>query len=180
MAQTQKVVHGVVNLSFKPPGLLAVKLVACAVKTVDRRKNAVLIPSRLQLVVLYSHHVSADIMAPPAVTDVGGRIGKIRLEVKGFPGNHRIPRKSYRVSVRPRSRITGKGHGTLSVSAAVQKMIVVQHPERVQPFNFRVGSLLPVQPPEIHSLLLHGMMHLFKINRKEFRAGDVKLYRLFL
>ena len=149
-------------------------------KTVDGREDPILIPSRFQLVVSSSLHVPANIMAPPAVTDVGGRVGKIRLEGKALPGNHRVSRKTYGVTVGAHPCITRKSHRTLSLSGAVQKVIVVQHPEGVKPLHLGVGSLLPVKPPEIHALILHGMMNLLEINLQEFRIRNIKVHRLFL
>ena len=90
MAQAQEFIHRSAHLRLKAPGLLAVKLIFRAVQTVDRREHAELIPSSLQLIILVAVHMTADIMTPPAVTDVGSRTGKIGLELQRFPGDHRI------------------------------------------------------------------------------------------
>ena len=39
-------------------------------------------------------------------------------------------------------------------------MVMIQHPQRIQSRYFRQSSLLPVQPPEIHSLFFIWMMFL--------------------
>ena len=47
--------------------------------------------------------------------------------------------------------ISGEGHGTLPVSRVVQIVIVVQHPQRIQPFDLADASGLPVDPPEVYA-----------------------------
>lgn len=90
MAQAKKLAHGVMNFFFESPRLFSVEFTAAAVQTVDRRKDAELIPARFHLIVLVSQHMTADIMTPPSITDVGCRAGKIGLEIQRFPGNQRV------------------------------------------------------------------------------------------
>ena len=179
MAQAQEIIHGRAHLRLKAPGLLAVKLIFRAVQPVDGRKYAQLIPAPLQLVVLIAVHVPADVMAPPAVADVGRRAGEIGLEPQGFPGDHRVSGKAHGISVGARPRVTGEGHRPLSVPGIVQEMEMVQHPERIQPLHFGDAALLPVDPPEIHAPLFIGMMDVFKIGGKEGGIRDFKGDRLF-
>jgi len=65
----------------------------------NRAEYAVLYPAQEQLRFLHAVAVSADIMAPPAVSYVTGGGSKFRLELQGFPGDDSIPGKSDRVAV---------------------------------------------------------------------------------
>ena len=138
---------------------------------------AVLHPSGHQLVVPDTHHMAADIMAPPSVADIAGRVGEVGLELEALPGNHCISGESHRVSVASHAGIAGEGHGTVSFPFAVQEMVMVQHPQRIQSRNLRDGSLLPVQPPEVHAFLLQRMMQILQVDFHEFGIRRVKLYR---
>ena len=149
-------------------------------KTHDRRKDPVLCPAGGHLVILISKHMSADIMAPPSITDVGGCGCKVWLKIKGIPGNMSISGKAYRISVASGTCISGKGHGTFSVSGTVQEMEVVEDPQRIKPFDLAVASLLPVDPPEIHTFFLSRMMKIFEIGFHKFRTCRIAYYRVLI
>ena len=51
----------------------------------------------------------------------------------------------------PGACISGECHRTLPVSCVVQIVIVVQHPQRIEPFNLADASGLPVDPPEVYA-----------------------------
>ncbi len=74
----------------------------------------------------------------------------------------------------PRPRIPGKGHGALSISCIIQKMIVIQHPQGIHSLQPGYAALLPVDPPEINSLLLKGMMQILKISLHKLLVRHVK------
>ena len=75
--------------------------------------------------------------------------------------------------------IPGEGHRPFPVPSAVKEMEMVHDPQRIQPFHLTAASLLPVNPPEIHSLFLSGMMKIGKICLHKFRAGRVAVDRIF-
>ena len=54
-------------------------------------------------------------------------------------------------------------------------MIVVQHPQRIQPGNLGDIALLPVDPPEINAFVFLWMKYTFEICFQEFAACDVKI-----
>ena len=78
------------------------------------------------------------------------------------------------------SAVTGQNNAPFSVSLQVQQMVVVQHPERVQSLYSAVLSLLPVNPPEVHSDFLIGMVQVFKISLQKFNAGHIKVNRVLM
>src|SRR5699024_6400112 len=114
------------------------------------------------LIIFDSHHMAADVMAPHAVSNVGGCSCKVRLESKRCPGHNGISGKSYGIAVASRSCVSGKSHRAFSLSPTVQIMVMVQHPKRVQSFYLAEASGLPVKPPEIHALFFHRMENMFK------------------
>ena len=179
MAQAEEFIHHAADLLLVTPGLLTVKFIFGTVEPVYRRKDSELEPAAGHFIILKSIHMSADIMAPPAIADIRGRAGKIRLESKRFPGYHRISGKTYRISVRAGPCIAGKGHRAFSIPRTVQKMKMVQHPQRIQSFHFGDAALLPVKPPEIHTLFLIGMMGILEISRKKCRIRYFKGNRFF-
>src|SRR5699024_12084852 len=73
----------------------------------------------------------------------------------------------------------GESHRTSAVSSVIQIMIVVQHPERIKPFHSADAPVLPVKPPEIHSLLLSRMKDIFKACFEEVGIRSVEADRLF-
>ena len=97
--------HDLSCLPLKPPGFLAVKLAFCAVKAHNRRINPKLGPSCRQFIILIALHMSADVMAPPAIADIGCHSRKMRLKIKGFPCRNRVPGKSHRIAVASGTRI---------------------------------------------------------------------------
>ena len=74
--------------------------------------------------------------------------------------------------------ITGKSQPPRAGAPAVQIMIMVEHPQRVQALDLRGIPLLPVNPPEINAFFFHGMKYRFKICFQELRIRHVKLYRV--
>ena len=60
--------------------------------------------------------------------------------------------------------IRDRGEGALAVPAAVQEVVVVQDPKGIQPLHLAQASLLPVDPPEVHALLLQGMVEVLEIS----------------
>ena len=56
---------------------------------------------------------------------------------------------------------------------------MIQHPQRIQSRNLGDSPLLPVQPPEIHTLFFHRMMQFLEICFNKLRVCHVKEYRFF-
>ena len=73
--------------------------------------------------------------------------------------------------------ISGESQRTITLPAAVQIMIMVQHPQRIQSRHFGNSSLLPVKPPEIHAFFFQRMMQFFQIHFHEMWICRIKLYR---
>ena len=180
VAQAQEFPHHSLRLLLKAPRFFSIKFTAGTVKPHNRRKYAELRPPRLHLVVLIAPHVASDIMTPPAIADIGSVGRKIRLEIEGFPCGDGIARKSYRIPVASRTRIPGKCHRAFSLPLTVQKMVVIQHPKRIQSRNFAVIPLLPVHPPEIHAHFLIRMVRILKISLQKSRIRNIKVNRIFL
>ena len=145
---------------------------------VDGRKDAQLYPADGQVVIPHATHVSADIVAPPSISDVGGIRSKIGLEGQAVPGDHCISGKSHRIAVAAGSCIAGECQPPRAGAPAVQIMIMVEHPERIQAFDLRGIPLLPVNPPEVYAFLLHGMKYRLEICLQELGIRHVKLHRV--
>lgn len=57
---------------------------------------------------------------------------------------------------------------------------MVQHPKWVHSFDLRVWSLLPVQPPEVNTLVFQGVVQLLEVLGKEGLVRAFKWDRLLL
>src|SRR5689334_19119911 len=108
-------------------------------------------------------------MAPPAVADVGGRRREFGLERQGRPRDDRVPREPDCVSVTARAGVAGEGHAGSAVAGRVEVMEVVQQPERVDPWQVRTATLLPVDPPEVHALGLEWVVQRLEVRAEEDR-----------
>ena len=177
MTQFQEILHYCFYNLVVFPRFFSIKRVICAVQTIHWWKDSKLYPPCSELVVSVSKHMSTDIMTPPSKTDVAGICCEIWLEFQTLPGNERITGKTNRVSVASWTCISWESQRTLSFPLAVQIVIVVQHPERIQSRNLGYSSLLPVKPPEVYSLFFHRMMQFLKICLNEFRICHIKKYR---
>ena len=76
------------------------------------------------------------------------------------------------------ARIAREGQRAQTVPGGIHKMEMIQHPQGIQTLHGRLLALLPVQPPEVHALLLHGMQHILKVVVHEFRRSRIKGHRL--
>ena len=75
----------------------------------------------------------ADVMAPPAVADIGRGRGEKRLEGKALPGDVGIAGKADRISVPAKARPAGEDETAFfAVASQIQKMEMVQNPQRIQ------------------------------------------------
>ena len=132
-------------------------------QAIDRTEHAELQPSEIQFVVFFSAMVSADIMTPPSIADVGCRCGKIGLKAERRPVDHRISAESQRITVRPDPRVARQNQRTLALRRLIADVIVIQTPQGIKPRNVAVLALLPVNPPETHALLFIRMVQKIEI-----------------
>ena len=73
MTQNQCIAHGIAHGLLEIPRFLADKGRQTRVQSVNRAENTQLVPTRFQLFVAHAQHVSANVVAPPAVSDIRGR-----------------------------------------------------------------------------------------------------------
>ncbi len=105
MAQAQEFLHHSADLRSEPPRFLGIEPAARRVQAHDRREDTILHPPAAELIVLHALHMSADIVAPHAIADVGRGRREIRLEIKRLPRHDRIARKTDRITVASGSRV---------------------------------------------------------------------------
>ena len=103
MAQSERIAHSHFCFFFEAPGFFSVKLAAGAVKSHNGRECTKLGPAGHHLIIFIAHHMTADIVAPPAIADIGCGFCKIRLKIQRLPGGHRITGKSDGITMAARS-----------------------------------------------------------------------------
>ena len=106
MAETQKLLYDQARAVQIGIWLFRYRFVRRTVQSVDRTEYTELNMTHEQLVILFSHHVSADIVAPPSIADIARRKREIRQISKRIPRDIGIARKAERIAVRTDSRIT--------------------------------------------------------------------------
>jgi len=72
MAKTKRFVHGAASFWDESPWLFGVPWIIRRMETQDRREDAKLYPSCCKLVISIALHMATNIMAPPAISNVGG------------------------------------------------------------------------------------------------------------
>ncbi len=182
VAQQEEVLDDLGRALFKVPGLLGVPEVLGGVQPQDRGEAAELHPADRELVGPHAAPVAADVVAPPAVADVGGRRRELGLELEPLPGDLRVAREADRVPVRPRAGVPRKGQRLLQhleTALAGQVVVVVEHPQRVDAGDLGPVALLPVDPPKVDALLLEVELEDVKVGVEEPPVGAVKPDRLF-
>ena len=102
------------------PRLLVVEFARRAVEAHYRREHPELHPSHLKLLVVRPEHVPADVVAPPAVTDIRRRGGKVGLEGEARPGDEGIAGEAHRVAVAARAAVAGEGEPRVAVPGGVE------------------------------------------------------------
>ena len=73
VTQNQCIAHNIAHGLLEIPRFLAHERRQTRVQSVNRAENTQLVPTRFQLFVAHAQHVSANIVAPPAVSDIRGR-----------------------------------------------------------------------------------------------------------
>ena len=188
VAQAHEVADDQLRALVVRPRLAPIKQAVAAVEAEDRREHAKLNPAGIQLIVASAQHVAADIMAPPAVADVGGRGGEVRLEGERRPADAGIAGEADRAALAAVAAKAGEDHAALAVTLRGKEVHVVEHPQRgnrlkalalaVLARNLVVViSLLPVHPPEIDAVRFVGKMQRLKVRFEELGVQAVKAHR---
>ena len=73
VTQDQRIAHNIAHRLLEIPRFLAHKRRQTRMQSVNRAENTQLVPTCFQFFVAHAQHVSANIVAPPAVPDVRGR-----------------------------------------------------------------------------------------------------------
>ena len=175
VAQLHGVAGDAEHLVVKRPRVAFDVGVFGAVEPQDGTEHAELHPARVEFAVFHAADVAADVVAPPAVADVGGVRREIRLEGERIPGDMDVARETDRVAVVAQAAPAGEDEGPLRrVAAEVVEMEVVEEPERVEIFDLGGRPLLPVHPPEVDPLRFEGMVQVFEIRLDVSGIGDVE------
>ena len=126
----------------------------------DGCEHAILHPSQINLgIVAAGLLVAAQVVSPIAESHIRCRGGEVRLPGQCAVGGERVAREAYRITVAAESSPAVEDERTMV--GTVQAHVVVEHvvaPECLrQSLHIFAGEvLLPVNPPEVHSLLLAG------------------------
>ena len=147
-------------------------------KSVDGREHAVLQPTEIKLVVLYTVHVAANVVAPPRITCICGAICKVWLEIKALPGAICVTREAEGIAVASKSCIAGEDKRTLFCPARIGVMIVIKRPERIETGRLGLCTLLPVYPPKINALIFERVVKHLKICPHKVGIGNVEWNKL--
>ncbi|MNP65913.1 hypothetical protein D3C76_1615470 [compost metagenome] len=75
--------------------------------------------------------MAPDIMAPPTISHVGGVGCEVWLEIQRLPSDNGISREAHRITMAAKTCITGKSNLPVASPAAIQIVIMVQHPKRI-------------------------------------------------
>ena len=178
VSQTQILFGGAADLFFRLPRFFAHKFVARRMKSVDRAEYAELQPPEIQLVVLISHVVTAYVVTPPCVSHVGRRRRHVRLKIERSPRHRAVSAETYRIPVTAYARVSRQDQHPLSLVAHVERMVMVECPQRVESFDVTPLALLPVYPPESHAFALIGSVYHVEIRLEIFLVTERKTYRL--
>jgi hypothetical protein len=174
VAQLHGVARHATDLGVVGPRPPLVERVLGAVQPEDGAEDAELHPAGEQLAVLDAAHVAADVVAPPAVGDVGRRGRHVRLEGQRRPGDDRIARKADRVAVVAQPAPAREDERPLAVTGQVIEVEMIEPPQRVQPTQRRLRPLLPIHPPEVNAHLFQWMVEHLEVGVGEAWVGDVE------
>ena len=143
-----------------------------------RAEAAVLKPSCVHFRIDAVSEVASDVVAPVSVEDIRCCRGEIWLEFKRFPCDGSVSGETDLVAVVSESAPAMVKKRTLvAVALHVAEVAVVDPPCVVQPGHLLVKDmLLPVEPPEIHTFLLHRMHDLVEHVGHELLVGVGPFY----
>ena len=148
-------------------------------KAHNRAEFAELYPADIKLIVPGAELMTADVMTPPCIADIGCVRGKIRLEIKTLPADYGIARKAERIAVRADLGKAGKNQRPLVFCGKVKRVVMVKSPKGIKTFNFGFPFLLPVYPPEVNAVFFIRLMQKAEIALNKLRVGDIKGDTLF-
>ena len=148
-------------------------------KAHNRAEFAELYPADIKLIVPGAELMTADVMTPPCIADIGCVCGKIRLEIKTLPADYGIARKAERIAVRADLGKAGKNQRPLVFCGKVKRVVMVKSPKGIKTFNFGFPFLLPVYPPEVNAVFFIRLMQKAEIALNKLRVGDIKGDTLF-
>ena len=197
VAQPQIGLHGGAGIATVAPRLLGVEYRIRRVQAVDGGEAAELHPTGRHLVIPDPEHMTTDVVGPPVVADIGGCGRELGLEAQGVPGGDRVPGEADGRAVTRGVGEAGEGHGTAARGGAggigpgrvgragstigiralapgVQVVHVIEHPQGIQSRDVGVTALLPVEPPEVDTLVLQGMVGVLQVGGREVLVADVE------
>ncbi len=90
VAEPQELLHHGRALGPVQPRFLGRELAVGGMQPHDRGEDAELYPAGRELVVARPAHVSANVVAPPSVADVGSGAGKLGLELERGPAHDAV------------------------------------------------------------------------------------------
>ena len=157
-------------------------------QAVNGREHTQLQPPHLHFIIPITRLMTANIMTPCGVANVGRSCREIGLEIQGFPGHIGITGEAHRIPLAAGTGISREEHGTLSVPGNVQNMQMIQHPQGVKSLSGIliltgliglvnppvICSLLPIHPPKIHTICLIGMMQYIKVMGHKFLGQHIE------
>lgn len=76
-------------------------------------------------------------------------------------------RKPNRVSLTSGSSESRESHSPTKLSLGIEEMEVIQYPERIDSGCLADLTLLPIHPPEIHTLIFERVVHSLEVSIKE-------------
>src|SRR3974377_1775221 len=97
--------------------------------------------------------MSADVVAPVGKADVGSSRREPRLKCQRVPHRNRIARKPNLVAVVAQPAPAMEEQRPLVLALLITEMHQVDPPGRPPPCRFGIVLLLPVEPPEVDTLL---------------------------
>ena len=174
VAQAQGVGGKLTDSVFVCPWLFGEHGGVGAMHPVDGIEHAELQEAQVKLVIFFPEVMPADIVTPPTVAAVCGGCGEIGHQAQGCPRNGGVTRETDGVAVRADARIAGHNQRVAVARGMVEVMEMVERPERIQSVLGGGSALLPVDPPEVHAVLLEGMMQDAEVSLQKTLGGHVK------
>ena len=172
VAKTQEFFRNPAYSTTAFPGLFPHKFRIGRMQAVNWAEHPNLQPPQVKFIILVTKLMAADIVTPPTVAGIGGRSGKIWLKIQALPGCEGITGEAQRIPMTSQTGITGQNHGTFSIPAVIQRVVMVQRPERIQSGNSGVFPLLPIQPPEVHTCFFIRMVGFIQIGFQKPSIGN--------
>src|SRR5258707_9405409 len=102
--------------------------------------------------------MAADVMTPPAITNICRCRREIGKEAERFPGGIGVSRKANWITMVTQPSPATVQHRALATPRGILEMEVIEPRQRIQVTNRCGLALLPIQPPKIDALLFHRMM----------------------